>query len=157
VSYQLLQAGSDVAGIVEVLPGNLRATLFTQQKSGEQASPFFTEHVVKRVHGDGKVERAVLAPLSDPMNEKEIAVDVICLATGLTPGIELPKMAGCRIVNMKDLGGYVPWHDERMRTSLEDFYVAGDVGGIEEASTAMEKGRVAAISMTGRSRADKPV
>ena len=147
VSYQLLQAGSDVAGIVEVLP-EISGYLVHAAKIRRAGVPFFTEHVVKRVHGDGKVERAVLAPLSDPMNEKEIAVDVICLATGLTPGIELPKMAGCRIVNMKDLGGYVPWHDERMRTSLEDFYVAGDVGGIEEASTAMEKGRVAAISMT---------
>lgn len=146
VSYQLLQAGADVVGIVEVLP-EISGYLVHAAKIKRAGVPFLTGHVVKRAHGDGKVEGVAIAPLSDPMNETELAVDVICLATGLTPGIELPKMAGCRIVNMRELGGFVPWHDERMQTSLEDFYVAGDVGGIEEASTAMEKGRVAAISM----------
>ena len=33
-----------------------------------------------------------------------------------------------------------------MRTSKDDVYVAGDVAGIEEASSAMEEGRIAGIS-----------
>lgn len=146
VTYQLLQAGAEVVGIVEVLP-NISGYLVHAGKVKRSGVPIFTSHVVKRVLGDGKVERAIITPLNEPEKEIELCVDVICLATGLTPGIELPKIAGCRIVFVRDLGGFIPWHNERLQTSLENYYVAGDVGGIEEASTAMEKGRIAAISM----------
>lgn len=37
----------------------------------------------------------------------------------------------------------IPLHDEDMRTTNPDVYVAGDISGIEEASTAMEEGRLA--------------
>ena len=37
-------------------------------------------------------------------------------------------------------------HDEHMQTTLEGVYVAGDITGVEEASTAMEEGRIAGIS-----------
>lgn len=42
------------------------------------------------------------------------------------------------------LGGNIPLHDEHMRSSLPYTYVAGDIAGLEEASTAMEEGRMAA-------------
>ncbi|HPF29734.1 MAG TPA: FAD-dependent oxidoreductase, partial [Lachnospiraceae bacterium] len=73
-------------------------------------------------------------------------VDTICIAAGLTPAVELAFGAGCRSVNSPVLGGLVPWHDETMRTSLSSIYIAGDVSGVEEASTAMEEGRMAGLS-----------
>ena len=39
----------------------------------------------------------------------------------------------------------MPVHDEYMRSSREGVYVAGDLAGIEEASTAMEEGRLAGL------------
>jgi succinate dehydrogenase/fumarate reductase flavoprotein subunit len=45
------------------------------------------------------------------------------------------------------LGGYVPLHDRNMETSVPGVYVAGDVSGVEEASAAMEEGRIAGISV----------
>ena len=45
-----------------------------------------------------------------------------------------------------ELGGNVVWHDENMETSVSGLYVAGDVAGIEEASSAMLEGRMAGLS-----------
>jgi sarcosine oxidase subunit alpha len=47
------------------------------------------------------------------------------------------------MVYVPELGGHVAWHNEVMQTSLCHVYLAGDVSGIEEASTAMLEGRVA--------------
>jgi heterodisulfide reductase subunit A-like polyferredoxin len=44
------------------------------------------------------------------------------------------------------LGGFVPLHDDSMQSSIEGLYVAGDVSGVEEASTAMEEGKLAAAA-----------
>lgn len=65
---------------------------------------------------------------------------------GLSPLAELVWMAGCRFIYLHDLGGFIPIHSCDMQTSIEDIYVAGDVTGIEEASTALEEGRLAGLS-----------
>ncbi len=45
------------------------------------------------------------------------------------------------------LGGHLPVHNEDMETTIEGIYIAGDASGVEEASTAMEKGKLAGIDM----------
>ncbi len=39
----------------------------------------------------------------------------------------------------------MPDHNEFMETNIPGIFVAGDVAGVEEASTAMEEGRLAGI------------
>ena len=56
-------------------------------------------------------------------------------------------MAGCELVFSSILGGHLPVHNENMETSIEGIYIAGDASGVEEASTAMEEGRLAGIDM----------
>lgn len=150
VSYQLLQAGAEVAAIVEAAP-RLGAYGVHTAKVRRAGVPFYVSHTVIRVEGDGKVERAVIARVDErfkPIDGSETVVDVdtICLATGLTPLAELAWIAGCKFVFNRVLGGHVPRHDRYMRTSKEGIYIAGDITGIEEASTAMEEGRLAGIS-----------
>ena len=82
-----------------------------------------------------------------PGTEKELDADTVCLAVGLTPSVELAKMAGVQLTHIPKLGGFVPLHGKDMRTTDENIYVAGDVSGIEEASTAMESGRLAGCSI----------
>jgi heterodisulfide reductase subunit A-like polyferredoxin len=55
-------------------------------------------------------------------------------------------MAGCEMRYIRELGGYVAKHDENMETTVQGIYIAGDLSGIEEASTAMEEGRLAGLS-----------
>ncbi len=40
----------------------------------------------------------------------------------------------------------MPLHDENLMTTVPGLYVAGDIAGIEEASTALEEGRLAGLS-----------
>ena len=73
-------------------------------------------------------------------------MDLICIAVGLRPLVELARLAQCSIEYVEGLGGFLPLHNHSMCTSKRDIYVAGDITGIEEASTAMEEGKLAGVS-----------
>ena len=81
-----------------------------------------------------------------PGTEKHFDVDTICLAVGLSPMSQLLKMAGCVMEDNPKRGGQVPICDEHGQTSIPGIYVAGDVSGIEEASSAMIEGRMAGLA-----------
>lgn len=71
---------------------------------------------------------------------------MIGIAVGLTPDIGLPSMADVTFVNAGRLGAQVPMHDRNMETTKEGIYVAGDSSGVEEASSAIEEGKLAGIA-----------
>ncbi|RLF79893.1 sarcosine oxidase subunit alpha, partial [Thermococci archaeon] len=77
--------------------------------------------------------------------EKVFEVDVIALAVGLRPSIELLHQVGCQIKYVPELGGHVVIRDSRMETTVKGIFVAGDSAGIEEATTAMLEGKIAGI------------
>jgi NADPH-dependent 2,4-dienoyl-CoA reductase/sulfur reductase-like enzyme len=150
VSYQLLQGGAEVVAVVEGLP-TIGGYGVHASKILRAGVPIFTGHTVLRAEGKESVERAVIAAVDEswqplPDTEKAFEVDTICLAVGLSPLAELAWMAGCQFVHLPALGGWVPVHDENMQTTLPGLYVAGDLAGIEEASTAMEEGRLAGLA-----------
>ncbi len=150
VSYQLLQAGVEVAALVEAA-SHIGGYLVHAAKIRRCGVPIMTGHSVKEALGDREVEGAVIWTLDDrwqpiPGTERVIDCDVICLATGLTPLTELLWQAGCKMVYQPELGGHVAWHDEDLKTSVQDIYVAGDSSGVEEASAAMVGGRLAGIT-----------
>lgn len=150
VAYQLLQAGAEVVAVLDALPYiggySVHAAKITRARI-----PILTSHTVKKAYGYEKVEGATVVKVDKkwkPISgtEKELEVDTICIAVGLTPLAELAWLNNCKFTWVSGLGGYIPLYDERMETTIKGFYVAGDVAGIEEASTAMEEGRIAAIS-----------
>ena len=150
VTYQLLQAGAEVVSIVEGLP-YIGGYGVHASKVRRAEVPILTSHTILRAEGKGGVERTVIAQVDEnwqplPGTESILEVDTICLAVGLSPLAELPRMAGVQFVHIPTLGGWVPAHGEDMQTSLPDIYVAGDLAGIEEASTAMEEGRLAGLA-----------
>ncbi len=150
VSYQAMQAGAQVAAIVEAAP-SIGGYGVHAAKISRTGTPIYTSHTVKRALGNDHVEGAELVALDERWNpiegtEKHIPADTICLSVGLTPLTELARMAGCRFTYVPALGGHVPVHNWDMRTSKENIYIAGDISGIEEASTAMEEGRLAGIA-----------
>jgi len=150
VAYQLLQAGCEVAAIIEAAP-QLGGYGVHTAKVARAGIPFYTSHTISRVTGQDRVEKAVIIELAPdwtpiPGTEKELEVDTVCLATGLTPLAELAWLAGCQFKYLGSMGGFVPLHDERMESTVPGIYVAGDIAGIEEASSAMEEGRLAGIN-----------
>ncbi len=151
VSYQLMQAGADVVAIIES-ESEIGGYGVHSTKIKRTGVPILTSCTIKQARGLRKVESAVVVKIDENGSalfgsEKVIDTDLICLAVGLSPLAELAWMAGCDCIFSSELGGYVPVHDERMETTQEGIYVAGDVSGVEEASTAMEEGRLAGISV----------
>jgi len=146
VSYQLMQAGVEVAAILEAMP-RIGGYWVHAAKVRRLGVPILLSHSIERALGNDIVEGAVIRELDEhfrPTGEpEEIECDAICMAVGLTPTNELLWHAGCEMKYVPQLCGQVPLRDREMRTSNPDFWVAGDVGGIEEASAAMIEGRIA--------------
>jgi len=154
VSYQLMQAGIQVVGIVEALP-TIGGYLVHAAKVRRLGIPIYTSHTIKEAIGKNEVEGAVIVELDKDWHpisgtEKFINCDVICLAVGLSPSTELLWQAGCQMEYVPELGGHVPIHNERMETNIEGIYVAGDASGIEEAVTAILEGRIAGAACAAK-------
>ncbi|QNB45042.1 FAD-dependent oxidoreductase [Thermanaerosceptrum fracticalcis] len=150
VSYQLLQAGVEVAGIVEAAP-RIGAYWVHAAKVVRAGVPIYTRHTIKGAWGEKEVEGATTVELDDqwrpiPGTEKDFDVDVICLSVGLSPLTEILWQAGCAMKYVPELSGYVPLRNVDMETSVPGIYIAGDAGGIEEASAAMMEGALAGLS-----------
>ncbi len=150
VSYQLLQAGAQVQAIVEAAP-SLSGYGVHIAKVRRAGVPFYASHTVKRAIGTEHVEAVELIQVDGrfqpiPGTEQVIEADTVCIAVGFTPLIELAAASGCQLTYCRPFGGNLPLHDRSMRTSVAHIFVAGDISGVEEASTAMEEGRLAGIN-----------
>lgn len=150
VSYQLIQAGTRVQAVVEALP-NIGGYMVHAAKLRRLGVPILTSHTVKKALGKKRVEGARIVQLDEQWNEvegteRDMPCDFICVSVGLKPTFELLHQAGCNLQYISELGGHAPLHNQYMETTVKGIYVAGDVSGIEEASTAIMEGRVAGIS-----------
>ena len=159
VTYQLLQAGADVVAILDAAPkiGGYGVHAAKVRRAGVA---ILTAHTIVRALGDTRVTGAVVARVDNtwrpvPGSEKRLDVDTICVAIGLRPNTRLASLAGCQLTNSSVLGGWVPIHNGQLETTVPGIYVAGDVSGIEEASTALEEGKltgIGAASAMGKTR-----
>jgi len=150
LAYQLLQVGVKVKAIVEAMP-HIGGYFVHAAKIRRYGVPILTRHTVKKAIGKKHLEKVVIVKLNDkwqpiPGTEKEIKCDLLCINIGLKPSYELLKMAGCEMRYVKELGGFVALRNKYLETTVSGIYVAGDVSGIEEASTAIMEGRIAGIS-----------
>ncbi len=150
VAYQMLQAGCRVEAVIDAAP-EIGGYGVHAAKVARQGVPFMMSHTIKKALGTDRVEAAVLIRLDEkwrpvPGTEQTLEVDTICLAVGLNPTTALARMAGCRMTYVPALGGNVPAHDRNQETSVPGLYVAGDVSGIEEASSAIVEGRLAGLA-----------
>ncbi|MEM1578320.1 MAG: FAD-dependent oxidoreductase, partial [Archaeoglobaceae archaeon] len=69
---------------------------------------------VKAFEGKDRVERVVT-------DKNSYECDLAIVATGVKPNIEIATMLGCKIGNTGAI-----WVDEKMRTSVENVFAAGD-------------------------------
>ena len=150
VAYQLLQAGIEVAGVAEVTE-SIGGYFVHAAKVRRLGVPFFLKHTVIRADGEEKVRSCTLAEVDPaggtvPDSEKRFEVDLLCIAVGLSPAVELGRAMGLAVAYVPELGGYLPLHNAALATSLPGVFAAGDLTGVEEASSAMEEGRLAAVT-----------
>ena len=144
VSFQLMQAGCEVVALVDAAP-RVGGYGVHAAKVARLGVPFYLSHTIVKAEGEDHVTGVTIAEVDYKFHfiegtEKHFDVDTICMAVGLSPMSQLLKQAGC---DMKDTpGGYVPVCDILGATSVPGIYAAGDVSGIEEASSAMIEGRI---------------
>ncbi len=148
LAYQLLQTNVEVLGVVEYA-SKIGGWWVHAAKIRRYGIPILLRHTVSRAIGEGELEGVVIAEVTaDGLKERyEVECDVLALAVGLTPSSELLFQAKVEMRYNQNLGGWVPIRDRYMRTTHPRIWVAGDVAGIEEASTAMIEGRISALGV----------
>ncbi len=149
IGFQLLQAGCDVVALVDAAP-KIGGYGVHASKIVRTGVPVYTSHTILKAEGTDHVTGVVIAEVDSHFQfikgtEKHFDVDTICVAVGLSPMSQLLKMAGCKMEDNPKRGGQVPICDEHGQTSIPGIFVAGDVSGIEEASSAMIEGRMAGV------------
>ena len=151
VSYQLLQAGIEVKAVVEAMP-TIGGYFVHAAKLRRFGVPILTSTTIKEVTGNLRVEKAITISIDKkfkeiPGTEIEWNVDTVCLSTGLIPSVNLLAQVGCKLKYVTSLGGFVPVRNKDFQTTNKNIFAAGDVTGIEEASTAILEGHIAALAI----------
>ena len=150
-----LDRGIEVAAVVDVSTSVRGDEALITALQGEGVK-LYTSHTVREAVGsDGDIESVVLIEIDncEPVagTEKVISADTVCLAIGLVPNVELLSLLGCDLTFKSKLGGYVPVHDDWMRTSVDTVFVAGDVAGFHDGMVldteiARNQGRLAGVA-----------
>ncbi len=150
VSYQLLQAGAKVKAILEIAP-TIGGWFVHAAKVRRYGIPILIQHTIKEVWGHERVEGATIVQVDErfkpiPRTEREVTCDLVLLAVGLTPDHTLLAQAGAKMAWIPELGGLVALRNRYLETTVPGVFIAGDITGIEEATTAMIEGRIAGLS-----------
>lgn len=158
VSYQLIQAGVKVKALVEAAP-KIGGYLVHASKLRRLGVPIYTSTTIKRAIGHEAVEQVETIALNEkwemvPGTENIIDVDAVCISVGLSPLHQLLSMANVEMKYVNELGGMVPIVTEEHETSYPNLFVAGDVIGIEEASSAIIEGYL--VGLIASKRLGKP-
>ncbi|QVK20362.1 FAD-dependent oxidoreductase [Mycoplasmatota bacterium] len=149
VSYQMIQAGVEIVAVLDAAP-TIGGYLVHASKLARLDVPILTGHSIKEATGTESLEKIIAWKLDEKWQgiegtEIELEVDVACISVGLTPLSELLSQAGCEMKYVPELGGVVPLIDQNLETTVNNIFVAGDVSGIEEASSAMVEGYIAGL------------
>lgn len=167
LAHQLIQAGADIAAILEV--GDVKGSwlklmqgmwgnwgyagdglqyLQTIRKAGV---PIMRNHIIARANGNQNVEKAVIARVDKDWRvihntRKSLNVDTVCLGYGLVTSTELTRLAQCDHEYDNGLGGYVPVRSETMETTQKGIFAVGDGAGVAGSQVALAEGRIAGIA-----------
>jgi NADPH-dependent 2,4-dienoyl-CoA reductase/sulfur reductase-like enzyme len=167
VASQFIEAGAEVVDILEASSkppmsmenalrafghwGKMREGLEYWLKLKKAGAPYHHHSVPVRALGDGELEAVVVAEVDEDWRviagtERTLEADTLCLSYGFLSSNQLPRLVGCQTEYHMETGGWVTQHDDNQETSVQDVYVAGEVGGIGGADVAEEEGRIAAIA-----------
>jgi D-hydroxyproline dehydrogenase subunit alpha len=108
-------------------------------------------HVMLRAEGRDRIVRAQLAPVDAewrplPSLRRSFELDFLGIGYGFQPNLELARLLGCRLTFSSRERQFVVWRDERMRTSVDGVFAAGEIGGIGGAELAESEGLIAGAS-----------
>lgn len=181
VAGLILDVGGDIAEIalprsrtslrelpraVGALPGHLGVlanAAATAAKLARSRVPVRRGAIVTAARGDGRVEEVDVAALRadntiDPEQApRTVPADGVVLGYGFQPATDLARQAGCGLRWDSPAGGWVIAHDDDLRTTVPNIFVAGEPAGVAGADQARAEGRLAALMVAASLRGDDGV
>lgn len=173
LASELLKAGATISGIVsasaialEKIPSFMGIACNSPSLAVEGASylatilrhkvPLISGHVLVRVEGEERPERAIIAPadaLGNPRLDKTRALpaNTVCLGYGFMPSNELARQLGCDH-GIPDSESRTIWAQRSLegQSSLPNVYIVGEAGGIGGAKIALSQGTLAGLRIAER-------
>lgn len=154
VGFQLLQAGCELVAVADAAQ-HIGGYGVHAAKIARTGVPFFLSHTIVRVEGNDRVQSVTIGEVDASWqiiqgSEKTFDVDTVCIAVGLLPSTQLLKMTGCKMSETIQGAGWLPVCGFGGETSVPGLYAAGDVSGIEEASSAMIEGRISGAAIAAK-------
>lgn len=149
-----LQAPADGLAMALASPGLTARGLLTLARLRAHGVPLLWRHGLRRIEGDGRAQRAVLAPLAADGRlidgqDRVFDVDTVCLGVGFAAASELPRLLGC--AHALSPAGVAEVHrDLNGATSLADVFVIGEAGGFGGAHVALAQGTLAGQEIARR-------
>jgi NADH oxidase (H2O2-forming) len=161
MAESLIKKGMKVT-VIEALPSILQNTLSQDMsnivlKELTNKIKIFTNHIAKSVEFESQKIKKVIIKNKESGEEKNIDTDLLIIAAGLKPNIQLAKDAGCKIGQT----GHI-LVNRKTETSIEDIYAVGDCTEFYDfitknpvpiglGSIAVRQGIAAGINSTGES------
>lgn len=95
------------------------------------------------IQGEGAVERVIV-------DGKERPADIVAVAVGRQPDLQLATMGGHQMVWMPHKGGWSPHHSPEVEDNPEGLYVTGDAAGSDTIEICELDGAFAATRLAAR-------
>ena len=166
VACSLLDAGAEVLSVAEAThrrawlraaprlrhaPERLWQLARYEATLARASVPRLFGHMMLRAEGRERVVRAELSPVDArwrplPAARRSFELDFLGIGYGFQPNLELARLLGCRLSFARRERQFVVWRDQRMRTSVDGVFAAGEIGGIGGAELAESEGLVAGVS-----------
>lgn len=139
IAYQLLQAGFKIKAVVEK-ENSVGGYEVHKNKIQRLGVPIYTSSNLIKVEGKRYLKKAVV---NIKGSRKIFNLDTVCIAVGMVPQIELLNEINCEFY-FNHRKEFIPKYDSDMRINKNNF-VCGDLSGVEEASIAMDEGKLVGL------------
>lgn len=166
LACELLKAGAEVAMVLESArrpdhkaAASIAAALWQSpdlmtmglghlRQLRRHGVPVLYGHRVKAIEGRGRVESAVIGPVTAgrARHDTTVSADIVCLGYGFLPSTELARQLGCSHHFEPRIGALVPDRNQFCETSIPGIFVAGDGAGLGGARVASEEGALAGLA-----------
>jgi NADPH-dependent 2,4-dienoyl-CoA reductase/sulfur reductase-like enzyme len=164
VAAQYLRAGVRVAAILETTPKSNRRRALAHAGSAmkgwrylqkgmlllselKRAGVRHERHVIAlRAEGEGKLTRVCWQTAQDSGIWQSCEATTLLLHHGVVPNVQMTRALGGEHDWSEQQSCWLPHRDEFGRSDIENFFIAGDSGGIGGARAAEFQGELAALA-----------
>jgi NADPH-dependent 2,4-dienoyl-CoA reductase/sulfur reductase-like enzyme len=168
--YEYLKNGGELLGIMELSSMSDKVKFLPQvthqfakfSEGGKFLAKIITSGVPVRfrkkvieARGDKELEEVVVAKVDRKGGiisgtEKTYSIPALAMGYGFVPNIEAPQLAGCELEYSQDRGGWIVKVNDRLETTKENIFAAGEITGVGGAFKSITEGEIAAAAILNK-------